>query len=610
MSKAINLNLLDGRSLSQKQETIRSGTAAVTESALWTLVCPYVVKHRFMLALVLVLNVLPGLAVAFQTLAPKYIVDDILTVPGLSLSDRWWCLAGMVGIWLFFAAILRMLSWYLSYRVFTSVRENVVMDLRSRCFRHINQLCMGFHGKHSSGDLFSYVLGSPIGIISGYYHNLMMNVPNAASAFICCTLWIFMWDWCLTILLVSLVFATVFVIRLSHSELEKLQSEFQAVEMKVTGKVSDLFRGNREMKMHAVEDRMTEVFDEQAEALRLKTYDRDIRTHHVNMFHEGVGCIFFVFVIVLASWRYLEQVITAGEFFGYLGAYIALQGPVGLLFSLGTGRANAEVSAKRLLELLYTVSSTPDPRDNIRIPSPREDITFRDVSFSYDHTPVLHNIDLVIPYGQRVALVGPSGAGKSTLAKLAMRLYDAGSGTVYLGNHNVRECRSSDIRRRFGVVPQDPFFFHASIRENLLLICPGATEADLRSVCQTAKMWDFIEQLPQKLDTVIGEGGCRLSGGQRQRLAIARALLNQPDYFLFDEATSALDCVNEALVREALDHVVRNRTAIFVAHRLTTIKDCDRILVIDNGSIIQDGTFKELSSRPGMFREMVNQNRF
>jgi ABC-type multidrug transport system fused ATPase/permease subunit len=315
-------------------------------------------------------------------------------------------------------------------------------------------------------------------------------------------------------------------------------------------------------------------------------------------------------VTAVGVWRYFHGSLTPGEILAYLGAYSTLQTPVGLLFQLGTAYQGAQASLKRLAALLDTESSTPDPPHEPQEPPPKGDLVVKDLSFAYADQPVLRNINLHIRFGQRVALVGPSGVGKSTLAKLLLRLYDPDVGSVSMGGLNLRACRGTAVRRRYGVVPQDPYFFHASIRHNLAIVHPGADETRMRAVCELANAWEFIRSLPQQLDTVIGEGGCRLSAGQRQRLAIARALLHEPEYFIFDEATSALDAVSERLVQEALGRVLVGRTAIFIAHRLSTIKDCDRIVVLEDHTIVQDGPFEELRAVPGLFRRMVEQDRF
>jgi ABC-type multidrug transport system fused ATPase/permease subunit len=229
----------------------------------------------------------------------------------------------------------------------------------------------------------------------------------------------------------------------------------------------------------------------------------------------------------------------------------------------------------------------------------------RHVQFSYDQTPVLRDVSFVIPYGQTVALVGPSGSGKSTIAQLLLRLYDPDSGEVLLGGQNLRHCAGAEIRRRFGVVPQEPFIFRTTLRQNLRVADPDATDAELERVCRQANAWEFIEKMPQGLDTQVGEGGSNLSGGQKQRLAIARALLADPSFFLLDEPTSALDALSEQLIQETLRKVSRERTTIIIAHRLATVRQCQRILVVREGAIVQDGTYDELVRSPGLFQNLI-----
>jgi ABC-type multidrug transport system fused ATPase/permease subunit len=219
---------------------------------------------------------------------------------------------------------------------------------------------------------------------------------------------------------------------------------------------------------------------------------------------------------------------------------------------------------------------------------------------------VLRNLTLTIPRGQRIALVGPSGAGKSTLAQLLLRLYDPQSGIVRMGGIDLRKFEASDLRKAFGVVPQDPFIFRTTMRDNVRVARPDASDDAIRRACELANAWEFIAKLPGGLDASVGEGGSSLSGGQRQRLAIARALLSEPECFIFDEATSALDTLSEQLIQEALEKNLSGRTVIFIAHRLATVKNCDRLLVIADGRVAQDGTYDQLVSQPGMFQDLVH----
>ncbi len=585
------------------------GTDEPAPTSLWTLVREHAWRHRGALALALFLNAIPGFGVALQTLAPKYLIDDVLTPETLTPQARLLRLGGLLAVYLVAALVFRMAAWYGSYKVWTSVREQIIMELRAKFFRHINRLCLRFHGRHSSGELFTYVMGSPLGEISSFYHNIAMNVPNALTAFAFSVALIGLWDWSLTIVLLVLVVSTVLAMNSGSAQLQSLNDDFQRVESRIIGRLTDIFRGNRDVKMYAIEERMSAAFEKNADVLRVKARDRDIKTHQVNMRQEAIGYFCFALVCALGAWRFWEGRLTTGQLVAYLGAYGALQGPVGLVFSLGTQRGRARASFSRLLDLLTTASSTPDPKPHIaETPPDRADLTLRDVRFSYlPDQHVLDDISVTIPFGQRIAFVGPSGSGKSTLAKLLLRLYDPDGGQVSLGGVDLRRCRSAEVRQKFGVVPQDPYFFLTTIRENLLVMRPNATEAELRHACEQANAWEFIEAMPERLDTVIGEGGARLSGGQRQRLAIARALLHNPQYMIFDEATSALDTVSERLVQDALGRILSGgqRTAVFIAHRLSTIKNCDRILVIDQGRVVQDGTFDDLKNTPGLFQKLV-----
>ncbi|MBV9999609.1 MAG: ABC transporter ATP-binding protein [Verrucomicrobia bacterium] len=579
---------------------------------LWQLIKPYAYKHRYAIALALLLNALPGFAIAFQTLIPRYLVDDVMRPANVSPVQRLQRLGMLMGIYLLAAFVVRMGAWFGSYKIFTSVREKIILELRVRLFRHINHLCLRFHGRHSSGELFTYVMGSPVMDISMFFHNAVINVPNSITTFLVSSVWILFWDWSLSLVLLFLVIATVLTMRYGSSRLQSLFQRYQAAETRIIGRVTDIFRGNRDVKIHAVEERMGETFRQNADQLRRQAYQRDVETHRVNMRAEALNYLCFVLLCAVGTWRYLDHHLSEGQLVAFLASYAALQLPLNCLFTVGTMHGQAQVSLKRLVNVLRTDTTTPDPAPEERRTLPATAaITLSRVSFAYTPgQPILRNINITIPFGQKVAFVGPSGSGKTTLAKLFLRLYDPDEGAIRIGDVDLRRVNTADVRRRFGVVPQDPYFFATTIRENLLLMRADASEADCRRVCELANAWEFIRELPQGLETPIGEGGTRLSGGQRQRLAIARALLHDPDFLLFDEATSALDVVSERLVKEALERLLVGRTAIFIAHRLSTVKNCDRVLVIERGQIVQDGTFRALSEWPGLFRKMVESDKF
>jgi ABC-type multidrug transport system fused ATPase/permease subunit len=282
------------------------------------------------------------------------------------------------------------------------------------------------------------------------------------------------------------------------------------------------------------------------------------------------------------------------------------------LFTAFTLWGGASAAFTRIGAVLDTATTTPDPApaDGAAggevAPSARAAIVFDGVEFGYDaKQPVLRDLSLVIAPGERVAFVGPSGAGKTTVTQLLLRLYDPQAGAVRLGDTDLRAYSTRALRRHFGVVPQDPFVFNTTLRDNLRVARPDADDATIRRACEQANAWEFIAALPGGLDARVGEGGSMLSGGQRQRLAIARALLAAPACFIFDEATSALDTLSEQLISQAIENNLGDRTAIFIAHRLSTVKHCHRIFVLEAGAVAQVGSYDELMARPGLFQDLV-----
>lgn len=554
------------------------------------------------------LNALHGMAVAFQNLTPKWLISDILMLDGLSPRERITRLLLLAGVYFIVSTFGRMLSWHTGYRFFTHVRERVLFVMRSYFFRHVNHLCLRFHGKHSSGELFNYLFGAPLNQVIQFYQHSSMGVPGALFTLLATLVMLGLWDPVLTGVLFLTALGNVIVMNQARKRMRELNKDYQQAEGDVAGHTADLLRGNRAVKLYAMEDHIADKFEAEATRIGNKSYELAVKGHIEYMKQETVTYIAYAILIIVAGVRYMHGHADAGIIAAYLNAFNGITGPLTQLFTSFSLYGGAQASLERIGHVLKTASTTPDPAPPDRMPAPAGgDLVYDHVTFRYEDNrePALHDIDLVLRQGQRVALVGPSGAGKSTMMQLVLRLYDPQQGRLTMGGIDLRNCEGAAIRRRVGVVPQDPFLFRASVRDNVRVARPDATDAEIVRACERAHAWEFIRELPGQLDELVGEGGSTLSGGQRQRLAIARVLLQSPAVLIFDEATSALDTVSEQLIQASLEAESAGRTALFIAHRLATVKTCDRILVMQQGRIVQDGAYDELVAMEGLFREMV-----
>jgi ABC-type multidrug transport system fused ATPase/permease subunit len=580
----------------------------------WRFLWPYMREYRGLLLAAFLLNLCHGFSVAFQTVAPAYLIDKIILVTNITMAVRIKRLTIFVLLYLLAAIVGRMLVWHCGYRIFTYVREKVLFKVRANFFRYVNHLCLRFHRQHHSGELFSYLFGSPLLQVQNYFQQFIYWVPGAFGIVLSTTLWVGRWDFVLTSVLLLGVTSTAWLMHRTRVKIQRLHTEYQKTETSVTGYVADLLRGYRDVKLYAMEQQVAADFDGRVWEIGQKSYKRDVQSHVQFMKQETMGYICYALLCVALAARYFYDRthkppgggVTIGQLQVYLSAFGTLQGNLALLFQTSTFKGAAQAGVDRISAVLKTASTTPDPIGYEAETPVKGDILLTNVTFGYDHDrPVLNDVTLTIPYGQRVALVGPSGAGKSTITQLLLRLYDPDSGAIHIGGLNIRHCSGPELRRHFGVVPQDPFIFRTTVRNNLTVACADATDDEIRHACEQANAWEFIARQPDGLDTPVGEGGSTLSGGQRQRLAIARALLAKPDFFIFDEATSALDTVSESSVQNAMENAVVGKTSLIIAHRLATVKNCDRILVIDDGRIVQDGKYEDLVSQPGIFRGLV-----
>ncbi|WP_068139882.1 ABC transporter ATP-binding protein [Limnochorda pilosa] len=482
--------------------------------------------------------------------------------------------------------------------------QRLVADLRRAVHQKLQELSLDFHQRHRTGELVSRItfdaaqiqagVGRAIGDLAGQLLTLagvlfFLIYLNARMA------------------LVSLIILALagWAIDLYGRRIRRASRRVQERMAGIAAALQEMLGAIRVVKAFTLQRSLQGRFDQENEAgfeAQMKSVQLEATVTPVVELVTAVGVAAILWV---GGWEILHGRMDAGGFMSFVGYLALVLGPVGGISHTSAQLQQAAAAAQRVFELLDEPDRVAEPPVPRRLPRCKGRVSFEDVWFAYEPGQwVLRGIDLKVEPGQRVALVGPSGAGKSTLVNLIPRFYDVARGTVRVDGIDVRELSIEDLRRAIGLVPQETVLFGVSVLENLAYGRSGATREEIEAAARAANAHDFIMELPQGYETRVGERGATLSGGQRQRIAIARALLRDPRLLILDEATSSLDAPSERLVQEALERLMRDRTSFVVAHRLSTVVAADRILVVDGGRVVEEGTHAELMNRRGLYRSL------
>jgi subfamily B ATP-binding cassette protein MsbA len=526
----------------------------------------------------------------------RYIFDDIFTAKNGAVLQ---VLPVAIIVVFIFRGVCGFGSSYLS----EYVSNEVINDLRNDLNAHIQDLPLGFFNQNATGALLSRVT-SDVYVIGTALTGTAASVLKDGVSLIVLLIVAFYQDWLLALIGVVVFPASVLpMVRLSkrmRTHARKLQGTLGVL----TALLQETVQGNRVVKAFNMQAYEKERFAAESRGLQRTA----MRVARIRAFNTPMMEILAAFGIAGVVWYGGYSVVvggrTQGSFLAFLTALLLLYDPF-----KGLGKANGTIqqglaAADRVFELLDTVPEVADRPGATALPPMRDRITFEHVTFAYQTEPVLRDVTLTLRRGEVVALVGPSGGGKSTLADLLLRFYDVQKGAIRIDGVDVRDVTQHSLREQMALVTQHTFLFNDTVKNNIAYGSIAQPMAAIEAAARAAHAHDFICELPNGYDTMIGELGLRLSGGQRQRIAIARALLKNAPILVLDEATSALDNESERLVQQALDTLMTGRTTLVIAHRLSTIRSAARIVVVVRGRVAEQGTHDELLALNGDYRKL------
>jgi subfamily B ATP-binding cassette protein MsbA len=509
-----------------------------------------------------------------------------------------WAMIAMIPL----IALMRGITGYLNVYLLQWVGSRAVADLRTKLFTHLLDLSAGFYTENATGELVSRVMNDTQAL-----QTILTNVTSVIvrdPMTLISVLGFLLWQQPkLTLIALFVLPVCVIPIAIYSRKIRRSSREAQVQAAELTQTMTEGFTGHRVIKAYNLEKIVAEKFRETA-ARTVNLVMRITRASEIpGAIIEFVGaCGITLLLVYLFSAAGSHSQPT--DFIQLLVSIISIYQPLKNLTRLQNQIVQARAATERVFEMLATKNSVPEPAQPRRLQAANADIRFENVSFNYGEKVILENINLNVKAGQLVAFVGKTGSGKTTLANLLLRFYDPTSGAIRIGDIDLREFSTRDLRQQMAVVSQENILFNDTIHRNIELGRPGATNDEIVAAAKHAHAYEFIMQKPKGFDTVIGEKGVTLSGGQRQRLAIARAVLRDAPILILDEATSALDTESERAVQAALDELMRKRTTFCIAHRLSTILHADLIVVLEFGRVVECGTHNELIKRGGLYQKL------
>jgi ATP-binding cassette subfamily B protein len=598
---------------SLKEQKLKPGTV----KRIFSFAKPYQVSIYIYLATVVVDA---ALIVATPLLLKKLIDDGVIPKDSSVVTQ----LAFFVALIAIADAAFNMLGRYFSSRI----GEGLIYDLRSLVFAHVQKQSIAFFTRTQTGALISRINSDVIGAQQAFTSTLSGLVSNVVSLLLVgITMLILSWQ----ITVFSLLMLPLFLIptKWVGRRLQSLTRESFTLNSEMSSTMTERFNVSGAMLVSLYGQPLREEAGFRVRARRVA--DIGIKTAMLNRLFfialTSVAAIATAIAYGIGGHLAINGGLTVGTLLAITALLARLYGPLTALSNVRIDVMTSLVSFERVFEVLDLEPMVKDRSGAIALKSSKGKIEFKNVGFSYPNADeislaslesvakaetvssgdVLKGLTFIVEPGTTTALVGPSGAGKTTISALIPRLYDVTGGSIHIDGNDIRDVTLESLRNSIGVVMQDAHLFHETIAENLRYAKQDATQDQMQSACEAAQIWDLVKSLPNGFETMVGERGHRLSGGEKQRLAIARLLLKSPSIVILDEATAHLDSENEQLVHAALSFALKGRTSIVIAHRLSTVREADQILVLDKGAIVEQGKHDELIARGGLYSELYNR---
>ncbi|HEX7861512.1 MAG TPA: ABC transporter ATP-binding protein [Verrucomicrobiae bacterium] len=513
----------------------------------------------------------------------------------------------LTGLLLFFPLLFAFRGYigYLSSYCMGWVSERVINDLRQDVFHKLSTLSLDFYNRATMGDLITHVHGDTQALQKSLNHGVSDLVKEPVT--IIFTLGYLLWmDWKLTVFVTVFMPTCIVPIMILGKKIRRAAKGNVKTGVLQQSLLVEFLGSIRLIKAYKLERQATERFAQHARQLVHHGMKQIQAKELVNPFIETIGALGLGILLVYIIWA--DK--TGSELAVFVGAVALIYTPIKKVAGLHVYFQQASVGIERLMKIFREEPTVKEPTGPKAMKPFAREIRFDNVTFAYNDRPVLQNFSLTIPLGTKLGVVGESGSGKSTLINLLFRFYDPQEGRVLIDGVDIRELTTFDLRAQMALVSQDIILFDQTVAENIACGREGATRSEIEAAAKAAFAHEFIMNLPQGYDTRVGDRGVLLSGGQRQRIAIARAFIRQAPILALDEATAALDAESEAQVQRAIDNLAEHRTVISVAHRLSTLAKMDRIIVLQHGEIVEEGTFAELLRSEGIFGNMAQRQTF